>query len=305
MAKDILIIGGTRFFGRRLVRRLLDAGARVTLATRGRAPDDFGDRVRRITIDRRDGAALRAALAGRDYDIVFDQVCYTPLDAQAAVQALAGRVGRYVMASTIEVYRPLVGVHPGPFAEDALAPAAEDAVDRDPRWHDAAWGEARYGDGKRRAEAVLARDGRLAVASVRIGHVLGGPEDFTGRLAAHVDAARAGLALAGASGGASSFIDPEGIAAFLQWTGDQAFVGAVNAASTGALDAATLHRCVGASLGIPVRVGADGFASPFDYPARFEMDTSRARALGHAFGPVDAWLGDTIRAHGAAAGRAR
>ncbi len=307
MAKDILIIGGTRFFGRRLVRRLLDAGARVTLATRGRAPDDFGDRVRRIAVDRRDGAALRAALAGHDYDVVFDQVCYTPLDAHAAVQALAGRAGRYVMASTIEVYRPLVGVHPGPFAEDALAPAAEDAVDRDLRWHDAAWAEARYGDGKRRAEAVFARDGRLEVAAVRIGHVLGGPEDFTGRLAAHVQAVRAGraLTLADASGGASSFIDPEGIAAFLQWTGEQDFVGAVNAACVGALDAAALHRRVGASLSVPVTVGADGFASPFDYPARFEMDTARARALGHVFGPVDAWLDDTIRAHGAAAGSVR
>jgi nucleoside-diphosphate-sugar epimerase len=303
MAKKILIIGGTRFFGRRLVHRLLEAGEQVTLATRGQAADDFGDGVRRIVVDRRDDAALRASLSGRTFDVVFDQVCYTPLDARAAADAFAGRAGRYVMASTIEVYRHLVGLHPVPFAEDALALPDEDAVDGDPRWHEPDWAEARYGDGKRRAEAVFARDDRLAVVAVRIGHVVGGPEDFTGRLAAHVRAAHSGRPLAGAGAhhGASSFIAPEDIAAFLQWTAEHEFTGPVNAANAGGLDAAALHRLILETLGVPAPEDArDGaFESPFDYPARFEMDIGRALALGHHFRPLDAWLPDTIRAHAA------
>jgi nucleoside-diphosphate-sugar epimerase len=299
LRKNILIIGGTRFFGRRLVRRLLDAGACVTIATRGRAADDFGERVSRIVVDRRDRAALQAAMAGRTFDVVFDQMCYTPLDARLAVDVFAGRVGRYVMASTIEVYQPLCGRHPGPFAESDLPGREEDALDHDSRWHDPAWAEARYGDGKRRAEAVLARDGRLAFVAARIGHVLGGPEDFTRRLAAHVRAARAGRPLVGgATGyGASSFIDPEGIAAFLQWVGEQGFVGTVNAACEGGLDAAALHRFVESTLNLsPSKAdGALAWRSPFSYAAPFEMDLSRARALGHGFGPVDAWLPETIR----------
>jgi len=300
LRKNILIIGGTRFFGRRLVRRLLDAGACVTIATRGRTADDFGDRLARIVVDRRDGAALQAAIAGRTFDVVFDQMCYTPLDARLAVDVFAGRVGRYVMASTIEVYQPLCGRHPGPFAESDLPEREEDGLDHDSRWHDPAWAEARYGDGKRRAEAVFARDGRLSFAAARIGHVLGGPEDFTGRLAAHVRAARAGRPLAGSATGhgASSFIDPAGAAAFLQWVGERGFVGMVNAACGGGLDAATLHRIVESTLDLTPSKANDAVAwrSPCSYAARFEMDTSRARVLGHVFGPVDDWLPETIRA---------
>ena len=304
MAKKVLIIGGTRFFGRLLVSGLLEAGDQVTLATRGHAADDFGDRVGRIVVDRRDAAALRAALAGRTFDVVFDQVCYTPLDARTDVDAFAGRAGRYVMASTIEVYRPLIGLGIAPFSEDALALPDEEALDCDQRWREPDWAGARYGDGKRRAEAVFARDDRLAVVAVRIAHVLGGPEDFTGRLAAHVRAARAGRSLArsGARRGASSFITPEGIAEFLQWIAHREFTGPVNAASEGGLDATALHQRIFETLRIPIPDDAahSAFESPFDYPAPFEMDIARALSLGHDFQPVDAWLADTIRAHAAA-----
>eukprot|EP01034_Spumella_vulgaris_P024864 gene24864-31253_t len=54
MHKNILVIGGTRHVGKLLVQKLLDAGHRVTLATRGRTADSFGDRVQRVRVDRRD-----------------------------------------------------------------------------------------------------------------------------------------------------------------------------------------------------------------------------------------------------------
>ena len=53
MSKDILVIGGTRFIGRLLVQRLVQACHRVTIATRGYAPDPFGERVNRVRVDRR------------------------------------------------------------------------------------------------------------------------------------------------------------------------------------------------------------------------------------------------------------
>ena len=45
---NILVLGGTGFFGKHLVWELLHRGHEVTIATRGRTPDDFGDRVRRL-----------------------------------------------------------------------------------------------------------------------------------------------------------------------------------------------------------------------------------------------------------------
>ena len=52
MKKKILVIGGTRFFGIPMVHRLLAEGHHVTIATRGRSGDDFGDSVERIIMDR-------------------------------------------------------------------------------------------------------------------------------------------------------------------------------------------------------------------------------------------------------------
>lgn len=42
---NILVIGGTRFFGIHMVNELLTAGHDVTIATRGKVSDSFGDKV--------------------------------------------------------------------------------------------------------------------------------------------------------------------------------------------------------------------------------------------------------------------
>lgn len=49
---NILVIGGTRFFGIHTVNALLEKGHKVTLATRGNTNNIFGDRVEYITIER-------------------------------------------------------------------------------------------------------------------------------------------------------------------------------------------------------------------------------------------------------------
>lgn len=61
MHKNTLVIGGTRYFGKLLVQRLVRAGHRVTIATRGYAPDPFGSRIERVRVDRRSEAAMRGA----------------------------------------------------------------------------------------------------------------------------------------------------------------------------------------------------------------------------------------------------
>ncbi|QNM94853.1 hypothetical protein [Chitinimonas koreensis] len=157
---------------------------------------------------------MATAFAGARYELVYDQVCYSPLDALIGAEVFAGKVGRYVMASTIEVYRPLLGRLERPFREDDLALAGE-PIELDYPWHAPAAAQ-RYGDGKRQAEALLYRDGRLPVTSVRIGHVLAGSGDFTGRLAGYADRLLRGQPLRHAAGsGPSSFIEAQGIADFL------------------------------------------------------------------------------------------
>lgn len=61
---NILVIGGTRFFGIHMVKELLENGHDVTIATRGKTPDTFGGKVQRIVLERTNEESVRAALEG-------------------------------------------------------------------------------------------------------------------------------------------------------------------------------------------------------------------------------------------------
>lgn len=303
MSKNILVIGGTRFIGRLLVQRLLHAGHRVTIATRGYAPDPFGERIQRIRADRRNELAMRAVAKAGPFDIVYDQMCYSPLDAAIAVRTFAGQVGRYVMTSTIDAYRVLGFDAAGPLTEADLAVEAQ-PIDTQYPWHDPRRATECYVTGKVQAEAYLVRDGSLPLVTPRLAHVLGGPEDFTGRLAHYVELARAGATLAYSNDAAAvSFMTAHAAADFLFWSGMQDFTGPVNAACDGALSASQLYERVGEVLESPVRMrraappAEAGRLSPFDLPGRMVLDTSRAKALGYRFGHTDEWLDHTIRQH--------
>lgn len=63
--KKVLVLGGTRFFGKHLVEYLLQAGHDVTIATRGVTEDSFGNEVKRIIVDREDGKLLEERLEGK------------------------------------------------------------------------------------------------------------------------------------------------------------------------------------------------------------------------------------------------
>jgi nucleoside-diphosphate-sugar epimerase len=302
MTKNILVIGGTRFFGKLLVQRLIMAGHRVTIATRGYAPDPFGARIERVRVDRRNERAMLAAFRDERFDIVYDQMCYSPLDAAISTRVFAGKVGRYVMTSTIDVYRALVGTQPGAFRESDLNVAAQPIDVRYP-WHDPKLAAVSYVAGKLQAEAYLYRDGALPLVTARLGHVLGGPEDFTARLAYYVDLVRDGTPLRFTNKRALvSLMAASGAADFLVWAGAQSFTGPVNAACDGAVSAHGLYQRVAAALDAravceQVPATRAGELSPFDYPAPMALDTSRATGLGYRFGHLDDWLEDAIRQH--------
>jgi nucleoside-diphosphate-sugar epimerase len=306
MKKKILVIGGTRLFGKVLVQDLLDAGHAVTLATRGHTPDDFGDRVSRISVDRRDARAMQACFARvSGFDLVYDQVCYSPLDAHIAAATFAGKVGRYIMASTIEVYRPAYGHITRPLREDDLD-LQQERIERDFPWHAPELAEYAYSAGKRQAEAYFAQDGRLPFVSVRIAHVLAGPEDFTGRTANYVERAVQGETLRYAqSEGRTSFLNSAEISRFLSWAGQADFLGSVNAACAGQLSARALQQACQQLAGRAVQLDYQALSgefpptllSPFDYAHDYLLDTSRAAALGYRFTHTRDWLPQVIAAH--------
>ena len=104
----VLVIGGTLFIGRALVRRLLDRGDQVTILHRGRS-NPFAGRVGEIHCDRNDVEGMRRALAGRRFDFVFDNVYdwrrgTTAEQVSASAIACSEGLKRYVFVSSVAAY---------------------------------------------------------------------------------------------------------------------------------------------------------------------------------------------------------
>ncbi|MFF9014689.1 NAD-dependent epimerase/dehydratase family protein [Streptomyces sp. NPDC014870] len=289
---DILIIGGNRYFGKRLTTRLSDSGHSVTLLNRGSS--GAPERVAHIVADRNDEAALEKALGDLTFDAVIDQVCYTPLQASIARRVFGSRTRRYVMTSTVEVYA----------YEDSAAPVREEAVDPrtvavdpDLPWDDQEFLDAHYGEGKRQAEAVFAAEPAFPYTAVRVAHVLGGADDFTGRVGHYADRIRAGRPIAvPAVNHPATYVYVEEVAEFLAWAVEQEFTGAVNAHSHGPLTTAEIcaeieRRVGGRAVFREVEVGE---VSPFSFARSYGMDNSRATALGFSFRHSSEWLGQAL-----------
>lgn len=120
----VLVIGGTLFIGRALVRLLLERGDEVTILHRG-SGNPFAGRTKEIRCDRNDGAAVAAAVAGRGFELVFDNVYdwrrgTAAAHVAAAAEAVRGPdLRRYVFLSSCAAYGEGRGL-----TEDApLAPA--------------------------------------------------------------------------------------------------------------------------------------------------------------------------------------
>lgn len=100
----ILVIGGTRFFGIHMVNELLEKGHDVTIATRGISSDEYGDKVKRIILERTNEESVKEALSGVHYDVVIDKIAYCSNDIKYVMEAVD--CDKYMYMSSTSVYEP-------------------------------------------------------------------------------------------------------------------------------------------------------------------------------------------------------
>ena len=104
----VLVIGGTQFIGRPLVSALLKAGHDVTVLHR-KPEHDFGKKVGNIQADRNNPEEVRRALAGHQFEAVFDNVYdwqrgTTAAQVEAMARACGNNLERYVFMSSVSAY---------------------------------------------------------------------------------------------------------------------------------------------------------------------------------------------------------
>lgn len=102
---NVLVIGGTRFVGPELIRKLLSSGDKVTVFSRG---NNYGrkldSRVEHIYGDREKDEDL-SKLFSNKYDFVYDMCCYCKNHAEGLIKYSSQKIKHLVFFSTAAVYR--------------------------------------------------------------------------------------------------------------------------------------------------------------------------------------------------------
>jgi len=102
----VLVIGGTRFIGPPVVRRLVEGGHEVAVFHRGETRGEpLPDGVRRLVGDRRRLGDHAQELRHFAPDVVVDMVPMNGADARGLVDVFRGVAGRVVAISSADVYR--------------------------------------------------------------------------------------------------------------------------------------------------------------------------------------------------------
>ncbi len=326
---DILVIGGTFYFGKHVVRLLLERGDRVTLFTRGRSRPDFWGDTRHILGDRNDHNDFIAKLRGQSFDAVIDQIAYRREDIDVALRALRGNVGKYVLISTISVYG-------GPYHalsyrmpqqaggiewEDACidltqhTPIQEDTLDlnscgdgNDARVHE-------YGEGKRQCERALL-EARIDHISIRVPPVIG-PEAPYDRLWWYIQRIHDGQEIILLNGGQNVFrnmYSVDAARAIVDATiSSRTTPGPYNIGQEEIMTLQHLLESTARAMSLPLNVvpvpaelllkegslpWEDWRFDPFSRPENYIMDIFRARRdFGMKCTPQEGWLAETVRWH--------
>jgi len=280
--KNILVLGGTRFFGRKLVELLIEAGHNVTIITRGQTGNPFGEKVEHIIANRLDKSELAHKVDGRFFDIVYDNICYSPNEAYEFCEVFNGKINKLVFTSTLSTY---------------VADGKEKSeMDFDPYNYQICLGDKEdfdYGEGKRQAEAVLYKYAQFPVLAVRFPIVMG-EDDYTQRLHFHVERIANEEPIGFVNMNAEmSFIQATEAAQFLKWAGFEEIEGPFNATANGKIALSELISLIEEATGKSAKIILDGnteIRSPYAIPDSWYMTNEKAIKHGFQFTNLDDWL---------------
>ena len=282
---NILIVGGTRFFGIPMTRSLIAKGHDITLATRSGKPF-FGEvpNLSYTALDRTDGESVKRALGGRHFDLIIDKIAYSSND----VRALLGNVGcgRYIQMSTCAVYteqHPLIG-------ESEFKPA-EHPLEWKDRTPD-------YAGGKRLAErAALEYMAESDCTFVRYPVVLG-INDYTGRLRFYAEHIKSGKPFfCDCLTAGVSYINETEAGEFISHLADHPISGAVNGCSSGVVSQGDIISKLEALTGKKANLAPDGDPAPYNGTlSETSYSTEKAAASGFVFSDIGEWI-DPLAEH--------
>ena len=274
----ILVVGGTRFFGRPMVRELLFAGHEVTIATRGQRNIPYKGDLKSVIIDKNDPESVRSVLAQEHYDVIIDKVAYSSNDVRSLVENV--HFDRYVQMSSCAVYDT---VHADIMEEEF------DASGHELKWIDR---PDDYAEGKRQAEsAAVSLLGGDRCIFIRYPVVVG-ENDYTGRLLFYVDHIIHGTPMyVDNMDSQFPFINEREAGGFMAHIAPMNVSGPFNGCSFGTISPREIISYIEKKTGRKAVLSDDGDPAPYNgiYGVQ-SFSTVRAENAGYAFSTVHDWI---------------
>lgn len=275
---NILVIGGTRYFGIHTVNELLAAGHDVTIATRGKTTDSFGDKVNRIFLERTKEDSVREALRGNYYDVVIDKIAYCSNDIKYVMDVVD--CDKYIYMSSTSVYDPK---HWGTVEEDF------DGIGNELIWCDRK--AFPYEQIKRQAEYALWQQyPEKNWIVVRYPFAIG-KDDYTKRLLFYVENTMKSIPMnIDNVDYQMSYIRSDEAGKFIAFLVGKDVKGAINGASHGTISLREIIEYVEKKTGTKAIIDSEGEDAPYNGEPEYSICTDKANSLGYQFTELKDWI---------------
>jgi nucleoside-diphosphate-sugar epimerase len=278
---NILVCGGTRFMGRHLVDSLIAKGHDVTIATRGKTPETFGDNIKRISVNRLDYDSMKNAFIGKSYDVVYDTLAYCSNGVKILLDNV--KCGRYITISTTAVYKKHIDTREeefSPYTYPLKWLNREDDI---------------YDEVKRQAECAICQAyPHINSVIARFPFVIG-TDDFTERLKFYVEHILHNKAMNVDNLTAQmAFVRSDEAGKFLAFLADSDFTGVINGASEQTVSIKDVADYVSLKTGKKPIFSPDGDVAPYNGENEYSINVNRAKSLGFSFTPLNDWIFELI-----------
>lgn len=280
-----LVIGATSYFGVFLTEKLIGMGHDVTLATRGIKKDHFGQKVKRMTLDRTDSESVKSALGGCSFDVIFDNYCMSSNDVKALLDVVNTK--RYIFTSSRGVYHGIIDE------------GSTDENGFDPLSYKLKWcsfdDDTSYYEAKRQAEsAIFQVYGGTPSVAVRFPIVIGENDPYD-RMAFYVNSIINMQPMNIINPNALlSCIKDEEAGSFLAWLADGSITGPINASGIGGFTVSGVISYIEKKTGKAAILDKDGLAGTCNRTTSLVLNTSKAVNAGYRFSAVEAWICDLL-----------